>query len=295
MIRSMTGYGRSETARGPLRLIVEMRAVNHRYCEIAARLPKAWGMLEDRVKKIVAHSVRRGRVEVTVTMERSDEQAGDLQLDWSLADQYIQTIRHIQSRYSLPDTFAAKDLLTLPGILQSADRLVTAVEDMEEWVASAVKAAVDDLLLMKKREGEKLSHDLAQRLSMLETWTNEIRELVPVSMKDFRQRLQQRVTQVVEMTPFELDEQRLAQEIVLFADRSDITEETTRLISHCTQFSEQLTNQEAVGRKLDFLLQEMNREANTIASKANYLPIQRLAVEIKTELEKMREQVQNIE
>lgn len=295
MLRSMTGYGRSETARGALRLAVEMRAVNHRYCEITARLPKAWGMYEDRVKKLVAASVRRGRVDVTVAIEQSDEQSTGVQLDWSLADQYMMAVRQIQSRYSLADSFSAQDLLALPGVLQSVDRLVTKSEDIEEWLASAVQAAADDLLSMKKREGEKLAHDLAERLVSLTAWTNQIRELAPKSMQDFRQRLQQRLSQVKDAAPFELDEQRLAQEIVLFADRSDISEETTRLISHCTQFSEQLISQEAVGRKLDFLLQEMNREANTIASKANYLPIQRLAVEMKTELEKMREQVQNIE
>lgn len=293
MIRSMTGYGRSEITRGSLRLTVEMRAVNHRYCEIIARLPKAWGMLEDRIKKLVAVHVRRGRVEVLVAIERSDDEQSGIQLDWALADQYMQVIGQIQSRYSLPDAFTAKDLLTLPGILQSVERLVTTTQDVEEWVVSAVRSAAEDLLSMKMREGEKLSHDLAERLEMVTHWTNQIRDLMPEAVQEYRQRLQQRVAQL--MGAFELDEQRLAQEIVLFAERSDITEETTRLISHCTQFSEQLSSQEAVGRKLDFLLQEMNREANTIASKANYLPIQRLAVEMKTELEKMREQVQNIE
>ncbi|NGQ93807.1 YicC family protein [Brevibacillus sp. SYP-B805] len=295
MIRSMTGYGRSETVRGSLRLTVEMRAVNHRYCEIAVRLPKAWGMLEDRVKKIAAESVRRGRVDIAVAVEQSEVSSHGFHLDWETADRYVEAIRQIQSRYALPDTFTANDLLALPGILQSDDKLIGSPDDVEGWLAETVQAAADDLLSMKRAEGMKLCEDLRKRLDQIAVWTDQIRALAPHATAEHRQRLLQRLEKLKEELPFELDEQRLAQEIVLFAERSDISEETTRMISHCTQFSEQLSKEEAVGRKLDFLLQEMNREANTIASKANYLPIQRLAVDIKTELEKMREQVQNIE
>lgn len=295
MIRSMTGYGRSESAHGALRLTVEMRAVNHRYGEISIRLPKAWGMLEDPVRKVVASAVRRGRVEVAISFEQGDIQAAGMQLDWAMADQYMLAVRQIQSRYALTDSFSAKDLLTMPGVLQSVDRMAEGVEDLEEWVTQVVHNAAADLLTMKIREGEKLHQDLTERLASIVAWTEEIRDLVPQSTMDYRQRLQQRLAHVKEATSLELDEQRLAQEIVLFADRSDITEEITRLLSHCTQFSEQLMREEAVGRKLDFLLQEMNRETNTIAAKTNYLPISRLAVDMKTELEKLREQVQNIE
>ncbi|MCK9909289.1 DUF1732 domain-containing protein, partial [Microbacteriaceae bacterium K1510] len=156
------------------------------------------------------------------------------------------------------------------------------VEEVEDWFVTTVEEATLDLLTMKQTEGKKLFEDLSQRLSQVKMWARQVALLAPQAMEDYRRRLQQRMTEWADEAFVPLDQQRLEQEIVLFADKSDISEETTRLESHCTQFAEQLMKLEAVGRKLDFLLQEMNREANTIAAKANYLPIQRFAVDIKT-------------
>jgi len=295
LLRSMTGYGRGETVRDGMRLTVEMKAVNHRFGEIIVRLPKGWGALEDRVKKLVLARVHRGRVEVTAAVERDATQATAVQIDWQLADQYVQTMRELQARLGLPEAVSARDVLTLPGVLLATEKVPDALDEVEQWLLPAVEAACAELAAMRLAEGERLQADLTSRLQLIQQWTEQIRQLAPEAATDFRQRLQQRLAQIRAESPFEIDPQRLAQEVVLFAERSDISEETTRLQSHCTQFSEQLGKEEPVGRKLDFLLQEMNREANTIASKANCLPIQRLAVEIKTELEKMREQVQNIE
>jgi uncharacterized protein (TIGR00255 family) len=295
MIRSMTGYGRREGTRGAWTLTVEMKAVNHRFCDILVRLPKAWGMLEDRVRKMVGQYVRRGRVDVFVSVERNDPASAGFAIDWNAAEQYMQVAKEMNDRFSLHVPLTAKDLLQLPGVVQAQETVEETAEDWEEWLMSVVAEAAEDLLAMKKAEGAQLLTDLRQRLAAVQAWTEQIRQLAPAVVEEYRARLQQRIAEWTESTSFDLDQQRLAQEVAFFADRCDISEEATRLDSHCTQFIEQLTKEEAVGRKLDFLLQEMNREANTIASKANYLPIQRLAVEIKTELEKMREQVQNIE
>lgn len=199
----------------------------------------------------------------------------------------------MNEQFLLSEPLRAKDLLLLPGVVQLQELSEAAPEEMEEWLLAVVEEASKDLLAMKQTEGRQLYEDLIHRLNLVAAWTKEVRQLAPQAVEAYRNRLQQRIGELA--SPFELDQQRLAQEIALFADRSDISEETTRMESHCSQFVEQLTKDEAVGRKLDFLLQEMNREANTIASKANHLPIQRLAVDIKTELEKMREQIQNVE
>jgi uncharacterized protein (TIGR00255 family) len=250
-------------------------------------------MLEDRVRKQVAQVVRRGRVDVFIAVDWNASTSSGVAIDWSLAEQYVLAARKMSEQFSLSETLSAKDLLLLPGVVETQEPTEAAPEEIEEWLLAVVEEACADILAMKQTEGRQLYQDLAQRLNLVAAWAREIREWAPAVVEEYRKRLQKRISEWVE--PLELDQQRLAQEIALFADRSDISEETTRMESHCTQFMEQLTKDEAVGRKLDFLLQEMNREANTMASKANHLPIQQLAVNIKTELEKMREQVQNVE
>ncbi|QRG70675.1 YicC/YloC family endoribonuclease [Brevibacillus choshinensis] len=295
MVRSMTGYGRVDEMKGSMRLAVELRAVNHRFQEILVRLPKNWNMLEDRIRKQVARYVRRGRVDVTISLEENDAISSAVAINWDVAEQFLQLSREMDQRFSLETPLSAKDLLLFPGVIHTNDTQETDRDEVAEWVQSVVNAAAEDLLSMKTVEGEGLQADLVHRLLSVNTWLEEIRQLAPSCTKEYHSRLQQRLNEWATQAPFELDQQRLAQEVVFFAEKSDISEEITRLASHCHQFSQQLEKDEAVGRKLDFLLQEMNREANTIASKANHLRIQHLAVEIKTELEKMREQVQNVE
>ncbi len=293
MIRSMTGYGRREMERGSVRLIVEMRSVNHRFCEFVVRLPKTWGIMEDRIKKEVSRRVRRGRVEISVSIEQNPLHTQEALLNWDMAEQYMKLSAELHERFSIPETITTRDLLLLPGMILMDEVTATPVEEVAEWLMVAVEEAADDLLAMKQTEGERLAQDLLMRLQLIGGWSHKIKELAPQVVEEYRNRLSQRIQSLQQEIP--LDESRLAQEILLFADRVDITEEITRLNSHISQFAEQVESEEAVGRKLDFLLQEMNREVNTVGSKANYLPIQSLAVEMKTELEKMREQVQNIE
>lgn len=293
MIYSMTGFGRKEAAFDQLRLVVEMRSVNHRFCEITVRLPKSWLSLEDRVKKTVSQKIRRGRVEIFVSSEAVASPSGGFAINHEVVQGYLRATKELSERYLLPDTWTVRDLLQLPGVVLTGEEAVLSAEEAAERLLPLVEEAVNDLLTMRRNEGRMLHADLCQRLDRIRQWSEEIRTLAPKAVAEYRSRLQERLTEWSAAIP--LDEQRLAQEVLLFAERADITEEATRLASHCQQFAQLLDADEAVGRKLDFLLQEMQRETNTIAAKANYLPIQRLAVEAKTELEKMREQVQNVE
>lgn len=296
MVRSMTGYGRKEAEKGALRVTVEIRSVNHRFSDILVRLPKAWTMLEDSVRKQVASFVRRGRVDVAIALEgEAAETRSEVEIDWHLANQFVQIAREMGERFSLETPLTPKDLLLLPGVVHTKDGKEHADKDTGDWILDAVRAAAEDLLAMKQAEGTQLQMDLSKRLSQIREWVSQLQELVPQASEEYRKRLQQRMADMLNQVSVELDPQRIVQEVAIFAERSDISEEVTRLQSHCLQFSEQLGRDDAIGRGLDFLLQEMNREANTIASKANHLHIQHLAVDIKTELEKMREQVQNIE
>lgn len=294
MIRSMTGYGRKEEGKGSLRATVEIRAVNHRFADILVRLPKTWSMLEEPVRKTVAQFVKRGRADVTISMEGESQEKTGISVDWNLARQYVTLSQDMCERFSLESSLTVKDLLLLPGVVHTTETEEPCPETAE-WIMGLVREAGQDLLSMKIAEGKQLQHDLMERLAQIGVWIGKIRLLAPQVSEEYRKRLQQRIAEMTDQLPIQLDPQRMLQEIALFAEKSDITEELTRLQSHCNQFSQQLEGDEAVGRKLDFLLQEMNREANTIASKANHMQIQHLAVEIKTELEKMREQVQNIE
>lgn len=291
----MTGYGRKEDSKGSIRATVEIRAVNHRFSEIVVRLPKVWNMLEDSIRKLVAQYVKRGRVDVTVSVEGKSSSATVMDIDWDVAEQLVSISREMTQRFALETPLTVKDLLHFPGVIHTKESEDDNVEELAEWLQDLVRGAAMDLVSMKETEGKLLHADLASRLTAVNTWTREISQLAPLCKEDYKGRLEQRVSEWAGLTPFELDAARVAQEVAFFADKSDISEELTRLDSHCQQFANQLGKEEAIGRKLDFLLQEMNREANTIASKANHLRIQHLAVEIKTELEKMREQIQNVE
>lgn len=277
-----------------MRLVVEMRAVNHRFCEVIVRLPRMWAYLEDQVKKAVTRNVRRGRVEVYVSVESAARQGVGFSINREAINQYLQEVKRLGEEYPLSGELGIKDLFMLPGvILTGEEELVHSPEQAAQRLLPLVEAAAGDLLLMRQTEGGALEADLRNRLNKVKSWSEEIATLAPEAVREYRKRLTERLAEWA--CDVQVDEQRIAQEVALFAERADISEEATRLGSHCAQFAELLGADESVGRKLDFLLQEMNREANTIAAKANYLPVQRLAVEIKTELEKMREQVQNVE
>lgn len=293
MIRSMTGYGRSESIYEALRVIVEIRSINHRYFEFHLNAPKQLFSLEDDIRNIIRTSVKRGRVDCLITIEEEGQSDLQYSVNWEMVDFYIAAAQGIQNRYKLEGDLRIDQLLSLPNVF-------TSQQDQEwcnqpELILSTVKEATNQLLLMREKEGERLKLDAIPRIQFILQQMEKIRSRTDFVVQHFRERLQARIADFLANTSYSVDEGRLLNEVAVFADKSNIDEEITRLDSHCHQYLALLNASEPIGRKLDFLLQEMNREVNTIGSKANDLEIAKTVIEIKSEIEKLREQVQNIE
>lgn len=291
-IRSMTGYGRGECIVDNVRYVVEMRSVNHRFAEIVVRLPAGWNILEDPVRKQVQQVVRRGRVDVWITVDSEGALQRSASVDWQLATSIVGAAEEIKKRLNLPGSFGVGALLAFPDVLLLQESQV----DPERHAApllSAVGDATSELLRMRIREGKVLRGDLEGRIQGLQQKIDSLSQRAPLVVEEYRARLASRLREFLDGREF--DEDRVLLEAALFAEKADIQEELTRLASHVEQFSGALHSEEPVGRRLDFLLQEMNREINTIGSKASDQFISSQVVECKSELEKMREQVQNIE
>ena len=291
-MKSMTGYGRGE-AQGPsYGMVAEMRSVNHRFLEIALRLPRQLYMLEETLKKQIQGKLNRGKVDVFLTLDRPGGKKIELTIDKELAIAYHNSLIQLSAITSLPLNARVEDMAAFPGILNQQ-----AAEDDAEEIASlaesALAAALEQLLRMRESEGQSLARDIAARVEQIEAMAAEIKKFVPQLLAEQQLKLRGRVSELLE--DVKVDEARLANEVAFLVDRTDISEELTRLTSHCQQFAESLSLPEAVGRRLDFLAQEMNREVNTIGSKSNALVISNQVIEMKSALEKIREQVQNIE
>jgi len=292
LIKSMTGYGRGEGSTENKKFTFEIKAVNHRYNEIVLRLPRSLAPLEDRLRKIISARVSRGRIDGYLSLEDCGEKTAAVKVDKALASAYYKAMKELQESVGIQGEIELEELIALPGVLTVEEP----AEDLEQWwpaIRKAVEDAVTSLVQMRAVEGEELAKDLLNRVRHLDLLNNMIRDRSPVVVEDYRERLQNRLSDFLQ-DGF-LDPERLTGEVALFAERSNITEETVRLESHLNQVRSCLLAGEAVGRKLDFLIQEMNREINTIASKAGDLEIGRLVVEAKSELEKIREQIQNVE
>jgi len=293
MIKSMTGYGRAEKEQGGTRALVEIKAVNHRYAEVVVRLPRELMRYEDAMKKAVLERVSRGRIDVFLTVEKLTSAARTVRIDEELAMRMKQAADALAERLGLNETLTVSDLLRHDGVL-SVEEEPEDEQQLESFLIECTVEAVDSLIEMRRREGERLQAEFALRLGKL----SEIRELVaarsPQVAAEYRERLQKRLAEALEGKGI-ADEARLLTEVALFVDRSSIDEELVRLSSHLAQFEEILLLSEPVGRKLDFLVQEMNREVNTIGSKANDLQVASAVVEAKSVLEQIREQIQNVE
>lgn len=293
MPKSMTGYGKGEAASDQGRFTVEIRSVNHRYGEISVRMPRAFLALESEVRKQVAAFLKRGKIDVTVLWEETVSSDALLQADLMLARAYHQTFSRIQSELGIAGEIPLSLIISQKGVLREGHAETEMSESRTVQLSDAVRQAVTAIDGMRLKEGQALSADLAARRNQLALWSSRIQERTPLTIDEYRQKLNTRLTQLLDGVS--LDEQRLAQEVALMADRCDITEELVRLESHFAQFDEALALEEPIGRKLDFLMQEMNREVNTIGSKSSDSEITSLVISIKSEMEKMREQVQNIE
>ncbi|HEX3033325.1 MAG TPA: YicC/YloC family endoribonuclease [Bacillota bacterium] len=288
----MTGYGRGEHEGAGKRFTVEMKSVNHRYAEVVIRQPKQLAPLEDGARKLLLETLSRGRVDVFVTLEEDGEQGKVVTVDKQLALAYFNAFKELEQLLGTAEAVDYTQITRYPDVIK-----VEAAEDnMDElWTVykSALAKALGQMVAMRAQEGSKLKQDLLTRAQRIEAWNVDISERAPLVVDAYREKLLQRIqNQLPDIT---LDESRLAAEVAIFADRCSIAEELVRLNSHIGQLRQSLDLQEPVGRKLDFLVQEMNREINTIGSKANDLAITNIVVNVKSEIEKIREQIQNIE
>lgn len=292
MIKSMTGYGRGEGQREGKSLTIEMKAINHRFSEIVVRLPKVFSPLEDRIRKKILTQVARGRVDVFLTLDAYGERKKVIKVDKGLAAAYYQALKELETEIGVPDNLGLKEIALLPDVLKIQEE-EDDLEELWKWMEAILEKALAALLKMRQEEGVSLKNDLLNKLAKINGLTTEINQRAPLVVEDYRQRLQARIQDW--LPNGEVDQNRILTEVAIFADRCSIDEELVRLGSHIQQMEANLNSQEPVGRKLDFLIQEMNREINTIGSKANDVQITGHVVEAKSELEKMREQIQNIE
>ncbi|AKU27651.1 YicC/YloC family endoribonuclease [Geobacillus sp. FSL K6-0789] len=291
MVYSMTGFGASTKKTDRLTVAVEMKSVNHRFCEISIRLPRQWLVFEDKIKKAISPYVRRGKVEVFVTIAGEGLVKRSVHIDWDLLGQYWAGVQEAAKRFAIDGSVTAAELLRLDGAVEVVEE-EGANEQVEPLLLAAVDEAAKELVAMRRREGEALAADLRARLHEVEAGVEVIEQRAPLVVEQYRERLARRLR---EWAPSPVDEARLLTEVAVFAEKADIHEELKRIRSHLAQMTDVLEADEPIGRKLDFLVQELNREVNTIGAKANDSLIAAQVVEMKSVLEKMREQVQNVE
>jgi len=292
MLRSMTGFGASDLATAAGRYTVEARSLNHRFLEIIVRLPRELAPLEDRIRALVQGRVLRGRVEVAIMRENYGKRLRTVRIDLDLAKAFASALNELKQALELPGSPDLAMLSALPDLI----RIEEQKEDLEAaWtaIAEGLEVALSRLVAMREREGARLASDLGQRVRRLAERADEIERRAPLVVQEHAARLTRRIEELIGMPP--VDEGRLAAEVAIFADRSDIAEETTRFRSHLAQMQQMLIGSGAAGRTLEFLVQELGREANTIGSKANDVEISRAVIAVKGELESLREQIQNLE
>lgn len=291
-MKSMTGYGRARQGLHGRTVTVELRAVNHRYLDCTVKAPRQFGFLDDAVKKAAAARIARGKTEIYVSVET--DEGGDLSVtvNHALAERYLTALRELSEKYGLRDDVTVMSLAKMPDVLGS-ERIEQDADELTQDVLTVFSEACDGFDQMREREGEKLAEDVRSRAAVIETLVTEVEKRSPERVAEYREKLLARMREVLEGT--DVDETRIVTEAAIYADKTAVDEETVRLRSHLQQLDGMLNEEKPVGRKLDFLVQEMNREANTIGSKANDVSMAQTVVNIKSEIEKIREQIQNIE
>lgn len=291
-MNSMTGYGRGECIEGDLKIVAEIKAVNHRYSEIIIKQPRQYLALEEQIKKLLASQIKRGRIEVFIKAQLAEGAKANVGLDQEKAVQYHRDLSLLAERLGENYQLDIYQLVALPGVVVEEEK----EEDLKAvWpvLKQALEEAMAQHMAMRRTEGERIREDMLDKLSGLKRMTADISSRSGEVLAAYRLKLRTRITELAD--GIEINEERLAQEVAYFAEKSCIDEELVRLSSHFAQFEQIVSAQGDIGRKLDFLVQEMNRETNTIGSKANDLTIAQLVVDMKSELEKIREQVQNVE
>lgn len=288
----MTGYGRAQKILGGRDILVEIRSVNHRYYEYSSRIPRAYSYIDEKLKSLLKTSVSRGKVEVSVTINNIEAKESDISINKAVAEGYINALRSVSDELGLKDDLVLSKLIKLPEIFvvqKSPDNQEQIWADISEVAGVALQNFVE----MRQTEGEKLKSDIISKANYILEMVQKVEEISPQTVENYRNRLYQKVSEVLDGK--EVDEQRIVTEAAIFAEKIAVDEETVRLRSHILQLQNMFESDEPVGRKLDFIVQEMNREVNTIGSKAQDLNITKIVVDMKAEIEKIREQIQNIE
>ncbi|MFR3568485.1 MAG: YicC/YloC family endoribonuclease [Paraclostridium sordellii] len=293
MAISMTGFGRGEYKNDNYHFIVECRTINHKYVDINVRLPRKISFLEDKIRNIVKDYVKRGRVDLYIKLDLIGSEDVNLKFDEKLASQYVNILNNIKSTFDLNDDITVMNIAKFPDIIKCEEKEEDA-DLLWEMLKLALEESLKNLKEMRCEEGIKLSNDIDTRCDLLKDYIEDIEKYSYNVANEYKEKLNGRIAEILE-NPSLIDENRLAQEVAIYADKCSITEEIVRFKSHITQLKKAIHKDESIGRKIDFLIQEMNRETNTIGSKSSDLNITNLVVEIKSELEKIREQIQNIE
>lgn len=292
MIRSMTGYGRCQSVIGGYDILLEIRSVNHRFFDFTAKIPRSYGYLEEKLKSFFQGSISRGKVEVSLSIYSVGGADAVIEVNESVAEGYVNALREANKKLMLNDDLSLSNLMRLPDVFN----IRKAADDEEvvwECVRSAAQTALDDFIAMRENEGRRMVADVCEKLDNIEKMVAMVEAESPKITEAYRTRLTERMKEVLGNTS--VDEQRIISEAAIFSEKTAVDEETVRLKSHISQCREMLSGDNAIGRKLDFLIQEFNREANTIGSKCQGLEITKTVIEMKSEIEKIREQIQNIE
>ncbi len=290
----MTGFGRGEFQDNEHRLIVEIKAVNHRYNEIVIRMPKNLGPLEDKIRRSVSNLLARGRIDVFITMDEYGQKKKAVRIDKELAIAYNKALKDLGDLFSIAVNDNIQQIAKFPDVIK-VEEVTEDVLILWPKLTQAVDMALTNLMSMRLAEGRNIQQDLVLRITDIESYITAVEKRAPQVLVEYKEKILSRMRELLATIGEEPDAGRLLQETAIFADRTSITEELVRLKSHLTQFRAALNADDAVGRKLDFIVQEINRETNTIASKANDFNVANIIVEIKSEIEKVREQIQNIE
>lgn len=291
-MKSMTGYGKGQTAHNGRQVTIEVKAVNHRFLDLNLKLPKGFLFLDDLIRKTLSKVISRGHLDVYVTYDNQSEDKGSYICNNQLGKDFYFLGELLSREIGIENDLTISSIMKAPDVLERVMPEENE-EELKKLVVLSLASALTSLEEMRIAEGDEIKKDLALKLDILKKMRDEIESLSPKVTVDYKEKLTARISEYLAMP--EVDEQRIATEVALFADRSAIDEELTRLKSHFKQFDDLLVSEDPVGRKLDFLLQEINRETNTIGSKANFIEITNLVLKMKNEIEKIREQVQNIE
>lgn len=293
MTISMTGFGRAVTSEdNRFNFTVEIKSVNHRYLDLNIKMPRNLLSLENKIREAVKEKINRGKLDIFITQNLYEKDDVEVSFNEALGDSYFKSLEKIRERYKVNDDISVSLIARFPEVITLEKR---EVESEEIWkvLRKPLNEAIDVLLKMRSDEGEKLSQDIISKCDIIKRFVDDIEVRAPLVIDDYKNKLNSRLKELIENSS--IDEGRIAAEVAIFADKASIDEEIVRLNSHIIQLKENLKKEEPVGRKLDFIVQEMNREANTISSKANDLEIVNLSINIKNYIEKIREQIQNIE